>query len=279
MRPAASLGYLLARTSDTLADTAAAPANLRLQCLEQFATAVENLGGSPRWPSAILNAVTDPREKRLLESTPLIFSSLKKTAENEAQLVREVCGVIVSGQRLDLERFFDASRESPVSLADAAALEDYTWRVAGCVGEFWTHLGFLTMGEGFSDAPLSEMLTRGRTYGKGLQLVNILRDIAGDLNQGRCYLPVAEPADRASLLASHRQWSLLARTWVDEGNAYARCLPSRRLRAATILPALIAEKTLTLLDRSTWESLQHRAKISRSEVYASLFRAFWSTHR
>jgi farnesyl-diphosphate farnesyltransferase len=224
-----------------------------------------------------LGAVTDPREKQLLESTPRIFEELRQSPDAEARLVREVCSVIVSGQRLDLERFADASRENPLALADAAALEDYTWRVAGCVGEFWTHLGFLTLEDGFSDGSPSEMLARGRTYGKGLQLVNILRDLAEDLEQGRCYLPVADPTHRESLMACHRQWATLARAWVAEGNAYAQCLPSRRLRAATVLPALIAEKTLDLLEGATWESLQQRAKVPRSQVYSSLLRAFFSS--
>ena len=51
--------------------------------------------------------------------------------------------IIVSGQTLDLQRFADASGENPVALQDDAALEDYAWRVAGCVGAFWTKLGFL----------------------------------------------------------------------------------------------------------------------------------------
>ena len=40
------------------------------------------------------------------------------------------------------------------------------------------------------------MLADGIRFGKGLQLVNILRDLPADLKKGRCYLPVEklEPA-------------------------------------------------------------------------------------
>ena len=96
-------------------------------------------------------------------------------------LVREVLATIASGQTLDLERFAGASRENPVVLDDDAALEDYAWRVAGCVGAFWTKLGFLTLGDRFSKSPEPELLAQGIAYGKGLQLVNILRDLAADL--------------------------------------------------------------------------------------------------
>ena len=43
--------------------------------------------------------------------------------------------------------------------------------VAGCVGEFWTRLGLLAQGPGFSTQPEEQLLRWGRHYGMGLQLV------------------------------------------------------------------------------------------------------------
>ena len=176
---------------------------------------------------------------------------------------------------LDLERFGDASGENPAVLADDAALEDYAWRVAGCVGAFWTKLGFLTLGDRFSKAPEADLLAQGIAYGKGLQLVNILRDLAADLATGRCYLPVADPRDPAALLACHARWLVRAEAWIGEGEGYAKLLQSRRLRAATVLPARIARKTLEPLRDATWEALQHRIKVPRSAVYQAVIRAFF----
>lgn len=275
MRPAASLGYLLARTSDTLADTAAVPVEERLRCLNRFGRALSEPSDLLRWPLSILNAA-DPRERHLLERADDCFEWLGKLPAAEAVLVREVVGVIISGQKLDLERFADASRKNPVALPDAAALEDYAWRVAGCVGEFWTKLGFLTLGRRFSSAPEAHLLQQGNAYGKGLQLVNILRDLPADLATGRCYLPVSDPLNREALLASHREWAGQASEWIEEGKKYAGTLVSRRLRAATILPALLAEKTLTPLESASWETLQARIKIPRKAVYQSLIRAWFA---
>jgi farnesyl-diphosphate farnesyltransferase len=73
-------------------------------------------------------------------------------------------------------------------LQNGEELDDYTYRVAGCVGEFWTkmcaaHLWPARRLDG-------ESLTRqGVRFGKGLQLVNILRDLPQDLRKGRCYVP------------------------------------------------------------------------------------------
>lgn len=264
MRGAASLGYLLARTSDTLADRAGAPD--RLGSLDRFATAVAGHGEAPRWPAAVLNSLADPRERILLERSAEILSWLESLRAAETALVREVVGIIISGQRLDLERFATATRENAVTLRDDAELEDYAWRVAGCVGAFWTKLGFLTLGGEFSEMPRDRLLERGIAYGKGLQLVNILRDVAEDLANGRCYLP-------GEMAESHARWRLRAEDWIAQGESYAASLRLRRLRAATVLPALIARKTLGLLRETPREGMQTRVKIPRGEVYRSLLRA------
>ncbi len=274
MRGAASLGYLLARTSDTLADSVAAPVVTRLQCLDQFSRAVAAKSEAPRWPVSILNATADSRERHLLECSGEIFTWLRNLPVAEADLVSEVLATIASGQMLDLERFTAATRENPVVLEDDAALEDYAWRVAGCVGAFWTKLGFLTLGARFSKAPEPDLLAQGIAYGKSLQLVNILRDLAADLAIGRCYLPVADPHDPAALLACHARWLIRAEAWIGDGEIYANSLRSRRLRAATVLPALIARKTLAPLRDASWEVLQHRIKVPRCAVYQSVIRAF-----
>ena len=274
MRNAASLAYLLARSSDTLADAAAVPVARRLDALLAFADSVATGSLPPSWPQALLDALPDPRERHLLERVPALLIWLHGLPAAEADLVRDVVATIISGQQLDLQRFAHASRYQPVALPDAAALEDYAWRVAGCVGEFWTHLGVLTRGNRFSDCDPEILLARGRDFGKGLQLVNILRDVAMDLNAGRCYLPVADPTDRDALLASHAAWLERALPWIEQGNRYAQSLRLRRMRAATQLPALLASETLTRLRGANWATLQTRVKVPRHRVYALLLRAF-----
>jgi len=186
-----------------------------------------------------------------------------------------VVEIIASGQSLDLERFANASREDRISLESDAMLEDYAWRVAGSVGAFWTKLGFLTLGDRFSKAPEALLLEKGIAYGKGLQLVNILRDVVEDLAVGRCYLPVADSHDIGLLMACHARWCERATGWVGEGEAYAELLCSRRLRAATVLPALIARKTLEPLRNATWETLARRVKVPRKVVYRAMAQAFF----
>ncbi|RYD23822.1 MAG: hypothetical protein EOP88_02685 [Verrucomicrobiaceae bacterium] len=276
MRGAASLGYLLARTSDTLADSSGIPVAERMVALENFATAVAGDGMAPHLDPDLVDAISDERERRLLGCMDQLLEWLRKMPAAEADLVREVVAIIISGQVLDLERFANADTAHPVALESDAALEDYAWRVAGCVGEFWTKLGFLTLGDRFSTESPGILLERGAAYGKGLQLVNILRDVAEDLAAGRCYLPVSDTGDTRELLACHRRWVGKAREWTREGESYARTLHSRRLRAATVLPALIARETLEPLGSVMWSELRQRVKVPRSQVYGLVLRAFLS---
>ncbi len=274
MRGAASLGYLLARTSDTLADASATPAEVRLSSLDAFSRALTGSEPIPRWKVSVLNSIADSRERILLENSDVLFAWLERLPEDEALLIREVVGIIIGGQKLDIERFGDATGDEPVSLSDDAELEDYTWRVAGCVGAFWTKLGFLTLGERFSKQPPQRLIDHGIAYGKGLQLVNILRDMAADLAAGRCYLPLADPRDTVLLMNERVRWLERAAECVDEGFEYAEVLASRRLRAASVLPAMLARETLALLKKAGPEALRTRVKVPRHHVYLAMLRAF-----
>jgi len=272
MREAASLGYLLARASDTIADTEGVSVDRRVSLLTDYADSVAHGDPPPAWPEEMVTHATEG-EARLLYRVPQILDWLSGIDARQAELIREVVATIIGGQLGDLKWFARASGDSPVPLPDPQALDDYTWSVAGCVGAFWTKLGFLTLGERFSTADQEELLRKGINYGKGLQLVNILRDLPRDLAAGRCYLPVSDPEDRQVLMESFRHWRNRASHFVAEGLEYADALDSRRLRAASVLPALLAEETLARLAEAKWEDLQARIKVPRSRVYALMLRA------
>ncbi|MEY5013557.1 MAG: hypothetical protein RLZ22_506 [Verrucomicrobiota bacterium] len=279
MREAAGLGYLLARTSDTLADSLALGVGQSLECLNEFERAVMDGGGAPRWSMRVLNAVTDPRERRLLEAVGDCLLGLRNLPVAEATLVREVVTTIIGGQRLDLRRFSSSGGLVPLALKDDAELEDYAWRVAGCVGEFWTKLGYLTMGEQFSSSDENEMISLAVHCGKGLQLVNILRDLPKDLAQGRCYLPVNDSVDRDEIMACHRRWIEGAEWWINDGFRYASLLTTRRLQVASVMPAMLAKATLDLMKNITWDELKAGVKVPRVRVYAMLIKAWCGMRR
>ena len=217
-------------------------------------------------------------ERQLLESIPDLLARLEGMEHADRSDIRLVLEKITRGQMLDLQRF-DNPQEIR-SLSTAADLDEYTYLVAGCVGEFWTRLCFRHVRQ-FSSRSEDEMLVLGKRYGMALQLINVLRDAGSDLQAGRCYFPEHE-LSAAHLTPSqilseperfqpiYRSWLEKAKTGLTSGMEYSRAIQNRRVRAATVLPALIGARTLSLLEASGTTALQRPVKIPRGEVRAMI---------
>lgn len=272
MRLPAGIAYLLARTSDTIADSAGIAAAERLDWLDRLALQVDGAALPIPFPRELIAATPDASERMLLEMHVDVISALYDMSPEISHLIRDVLAIIISGQKMDLERFGDRDSGKVRALASDEELEDYTWRVAGCVGEFWSKLGFETLGENFSKSPPDELVCLGVDFGKGLQLVNILRDLPRDLREGRCYLPLADSNDRDALMGCFSKWHTVALQRMDSGIKYAAKLRSKRLRTASALPALIGRETIALMKNVSWEDLEAGIRIPRSRVYALLLR-------
>lgn len=272
MRDAASLGYLLARSSDTIADTASIPVSDRLTCLDAFSRAVHQ-GDDFTAPQELLEHCT-ASEKALMAKAQENLLWLKTLTDPELALVREVMREIISGQRLDLERFGNATATSKMLIENDAELLDYCQRVAGSVGVFWTKLGFLSEGEKFSCESPSTMMAWGKNFGCALQLVNILRDRPEDLRHGRYYLPNTAhlPLGDECLHAQDR-WLNHALTGIQDGIQYAQALKGKRLRSATVLPALLAIETIEKMQQASWHELEQRVKVSKLTVFRCMAEA------
>jgi farnesyl-diphosphate farnesyltransferase len=271
MREPVSLGYLLARASDTLADTESLDAELRLEMLDGMAAV---LAGENReaWLQRLEKEVIPHQghagERVLLQQMEGVMDWLDSLGDSEEkQAIFTVMKHILRGQRLDIERF--ELREDFLFSSDDQ-LEEYCYLVAGCVGEFWTEVGFATL-RSFSTESKSQLMEWGCHYGKGLQLINILRDLPRDLQAGRCYLPGVNPEDPAELMQASVRWRRRARRYLADGESYAQSLTGRRIYIATVLPCRIGSRTLDLMDQADWETLSRGVKVKRSEVY----RCFW----
>jgi farnesyl-diphosphate farnesyltransferase len=271
IRMAIALGYLLARASDTIADTNQLPPLERIAFLRRFLASVSNLeSGDPLDLAACLTAQADGPEKVLLGNIDRVLDHLSEIPPAHRELVEEVLAKIIHGQTLDIERF--EFHSGIAALADDSALEEYTYLVAGCVGEFWTKICFLEWPK-YARLPADDMLGFGKNFGKGLQLVNILRDYPLDLQAGRSYLPVSNPREIAlnpSLGRSEWQrWRRRASGYLEEAWKYVIAVRPWRVRFACAVPVFIGVRTLTLLG----DTPENRAgiKVSRSEVRRLMF--------
>ena len=181
-----------------------------------------------------------------------------------------------------LSNFLSYPKGRLTSLPTMKELDYYTYAVAGCVGEFWTkimcaHLPRLTHWD------QSVMLPMGIRYGKGLQLVNILKDVAQDVRLGRCYIPetllreaklqpqdLLNPQNAQQFRPVLRQLVTVALEHLDQGWKYTMAIPRLevRLRLACMWPILIGLRTLQRLSVSTHIlDPTISLKVSRGEVY------------
>ena len=285
MREPLSLGYLLARASDTIADAGSLAAGERAELLAKFRGAVEtvDIPAAKELRSRLRSegGLTDEGERELMENLPQCVEWLPAIDREEMRAaIVGVLRVITSGQSWDIERF-EMGEDALTFCENADELRDYTFRVAGCVGEFWTRVGFLSGISFAEEKNRDDLLAAGGRYGQGLQLVNILRDLGDDLKKGRCYLPKCEleeagwrgknwEENRDSLIVVADRWRKIAREWLEEGERYAGQLKSRRVILATRLPARLGLRTLDLLDQAGGEVLDRRVKISRGTVWQEL---------
>lgn len=287
IRPQIGLAYLLARTTDTIADTEVVPLEQRLESLQGLRERILGQRQAALDFSSLAGKQGSSAERTLLERCEESLSLLRSFEAADRRLVAEVLEVITSGQELDLRRFAGASPNSVVALRTDEELDDYAYRVAGCVGEFWTKVcrSHLYARDSLDEPTL---LANGVRYGKGLQLVNILRDLPPDLRQGRCYLPTerltASGLEPADLLDAGNEGRLrpLYNSYLDRaeghlgaGWAYTNALPWRsvRVRLACSWPILIGLETLGLLRAGRVLAPEHRIKVSRRRVRQLMLRS------
>lgn len=297
IRPQISLAYLLARATDTIADTEIVPVEERLHALDHLRDRILGQTATPldfvKFRNDGALSPTRAAEAVLLSRAEDALALLAAFTPEDQQLIRDVLATITSGQALDLQRFGGAEHSAGAgnpnltALQTDAELEDYTYRVAGCVGEFWTRLCRVHL---FPQARLdaASLLADGIRFGKGLQLVNVLRDLPADLRRGRCYLPLAklstaglapadllDPANEPRLRPLYRDYLALAEAHLAAGWAYTNRLPAGqvRVRLACAWPVLIGLRTLAKLRAGRVLDPTQRIKVSRAEIRHILMRS------
>jgi len=266
IRPQISLAYLLARATDTIADTDAVPRAKRIVLLREL----QSLTRVPDLGTLAANQAL-PAERALLERLGDCLAMLDTFSAVDRRLIQQLLHTIITGQIFDFETFPEGT---VTALRDDAALDRYTYLVAGCVGEFWTRICAAHLGTVLDEAA-------GIRFGKGLQLVNILRDIPKDLRMGRCYLPVPEPrrlldpASFESVRPLYYRWLDIAVEHLDAGWQYTMAIPAKfwRLRLACIWPIWIGLGTVALLRRSNPLDPTVRIMVPQRDVNGMLLRS------
>lgn len=245
-----SVAYLLFRIADTIEDEFQGSFEERALALHVVA---DRFAENPRALADVLlelhelvSLLPDGGYAELLASAPEVIEAFGSLPASEQRVISMHLARTCRGMAQHLGRDLSNGR-----IED---LQKYCYIVAGIVGEMLTELFVL---HNTSLARVKSVLLRDATaFGEGLQLVNIIRDAADDLHDGRCYLPRSIDRTRLIKLASKN---------LDIADGYIRTL--QQYGAS---PGVVRFNALNLsLAYATIDAVQEHgpgAKVSRERV-------------
>ena len=288
IREQIGLAYLLGRAADTLSDSKLLLPEQRLKSVQLYKELIYNRDTSVirMINTQLQDSQQGDAEILVLQNLNHLYALLEQYTENDQKRIRKVLATLIECMLFDLTTFPMAESKKIYALRTWEEMERYTYMAAGCVGEFWTEMSIahIPQLQNWNTQHYTEL---GKRLGKGLQVVNILRDFPRDLRIGRCYLP-------ETILKEH---SLTVEMLLDKNNNllslpilragtqigiehfiaatdYVIGIPRRciRLRLAALWPLLIGLSTLEkiLLDND-WLNVDHVSKVKRGWVYRMMF--------
>ena len=273
--------YLLARVADTIADSKVGETALLTEHLRAYNDVVQGRREELPDLSELADIQTNEHEAELLRNVSDVVDGLQVYSPEDQERMLECLDIIVGGQLLDIERFGPANEGGNISaLQSEEELDDYTFRVAGCVGVFWTKMSLAHLMK-LSPEDEALFMERGIRFGKALQMINILRDIPEDLRFGRCYIPESslesiglKPEDLLNdehldtFRPLYNRYLDLTNEHLEAATAYIRMIPETqfRLKASCMLPVLVGQRTVTLLREGNILNSDERIKVTRDEM-------------
>lgn len=184
LRRAVTNAYLLCRIADTIEDDpGVAPAEKEAfhQWLIDMLNGRDDAAAFARRLGEQLSDESSPQERELVRRTEWVISATRRLeATTQAILSRRVaimCRGMPAFQR----------RPRRDGLPNLAALDQYCYYVAGVVGQMLTEL-FCDYSPRIAESR-SQLLHLSASFGQGLQMTNILKDIWEDRARGACWLP------------------------------------------------------------------------------------------
>jgi farnesyl-diphosphate farnesyltransferase len=176
--------YLLCRLADTIEDDVGLSDEQKSDFHERFVRVVEGAEAAEPFAEALepllSNRVLDDERDLVAHAASVIRVTHSFSPEARAALTR--CVRIMCSGMPQFQR--SRSREG---LADLDELGSYCYFVAGVVGEMLTELFCLHCPE--LKPSREQMMRLAVSFGQGLQMTNILKDIWDDAQADTCWLP------------------------------------------------------------------------------------------
>lgn len=273
--------YLLCRIADTIEDDKSMSADLKREYAERFIAVVKGSDGAEAFAEALfplLSPTATEAEHDLIANTaPVIRITHAFNARQRAALERCV-SIMAEG----MARYQDA--ETLDGMSDLEDMGQYCYYVAGVVGEMLTELFCDYSPE--IDAHRDELMQLAVSFGQGLQMTNILKDIWEDHERGACWLPrdifnnhgvdirhkIPGETD-AGFNAALIELLGVAHAHIDNALRYTMIIPAREkgLRRFCLWALGMAVLTLDKIRKNPEFTSGQQVKISRRSVKATLF--------
>jgi len=283
------LSYLLCRVADTIEDAPGLAPGVKQALLEAFAAALVAPGADLR-PLATAFAGRQDADAELARSASRVLDQFLR----EAPAIQAAVTPWVQEMCAGMAEF--AAREAqpqpggpPLRILQTEAdLDRYCYYVAGTVGHLLTAL-FAACRPRIGASHAARLDALAEDFGAGLQMVNILADVARDRQRGVSFVPEAicraeglpaadllDPAVHPRARAALARVAARARTRLRRAREYCQLLPRSeyQLRLFCVVPYYLALRTLRALEQDAlYPAAGQRVKVGRSAVYRTVVAA------
>lgn len=291
------LAYLLCRIADTIEDNSFMTPEKKYELLDQFLDALTKKGD---WQEPVKNiqvAFLDHRQENpdysLTFNSDIVFRVFDTLNDDSRACVVPWIVEMVTG----MKKFqaFSTPSEKITAVKDLPELENYCYYVAGTVGKMLTEL-FILHSCSISEKNKAILNQFSVSFGIGLQMTNILKDINDDLKRGWCYIP-RDLLDKYKLTPESfkeningessrnvvKELRLVARNHLKNALIYTFALPKteRSMRLFCLWPLHMANLTLHALHDQSELYIGKTIKISRRQVKNVIMRTSfdWFSNR
>jgi farnesyl-diphosphate farnesyltransferase len=282
LQEAVRVSYLLCRIADTIEDGAELTAAEKARLLEELHACLQDGGPDGRALRAAFPAPSTD-EQVLVHHAGHALSCFHALSQSERAAIRPWVQEMIGGMSEFATR--RPSAGGIAALASVAELDRYCYYVAGTVGHLLTGL-FRIHHPRIPAARYARLETLATSFGLGLQLTNIIKDVADDRRRGWSFVPrdlcegaglePTELQDPARFPQASRVMGTLitkAKGHLGDALSYCTTLPAAayRIRIFCLTSLYFAVRTLRLAERDPrLLDPSHKVKITRSEVYRTV---------
>lgn len=276
LRRTVTNAYLLCRIADTIEDDpGVAPADKEAfhDWLIEILKGRDDAAAFASGLAQQLSSASSPQEKELVRHTDQVIAVTRRFDATTRDILSRRVAVMCRG----MPAFQRHPRRD--GLPNLAALDQYCYYVAGVVGQMLTEL-FCAHSPGIARSR-SELLDLSASFGQGLQMTNILKDIWEDRTRGACWLPRdlfaahgydlarLEPGrDQAAFTAGLNDLLGVAHGHLRNALSYTLLIPAREsgIRRFCLWSLVLAVLTLRRIRDNPGFDAGSQVKVSRRTV-------------